>query len=78
MAVDRALAAQSGGRSPQHIERAVESFKKTWGSAPRGWYCRYGPSVNTRELVVSSGHFLYDSDAYNDDLPYFKPEVNWP
>ena len=38
---------------------------------PLGWYCRYGPSVNTRELLVEEGGFLYDSDAYNDDLPYF-------
>ena len=40
-------------------------------SARVGWYCRYGPSVNTRELLVEEGGFLYDSDAYNDDLPYF-------
>lgn len=54
-----------------HIQRAVTSFEKTWGAAPSGWYCRYGPSVNTRELVVQNGGFLYDSDAYNDDLPYY-------
>ncbi|MGR6092268.1 polysaccharide deacetylase family protein [Brevibacterium sp. CSND-B09] len=59
----------------QRIHDAVESFKTTWGSAPNGWYCRYGPSVNTRELVAEHGGFLYDSDAYNDDLPYFT-EVN--
>ena len=29
------------------------------------------PLVHTRELVVEEGGFLYDSDAYNDDLPYF-------
>jgi peptidoglycan/xylan/chitin deacetylase (PgdA/CDA1 family) len=28
-------------------------------------------SVNTRELVVEEGGFLYDFDAYNDDLPYW-------
>jgi len=27
--------------------------------------------VNTRELLVEDGGFVYDSDAYNDDLPYF-------
>ena len=27
--------------------------------------------VNTRRLLVEEGGFLYDSDAYNDDLPYF-------
>ena len=37
----------------------------------QGLYCRYGPSVNTRELVVEEGGFEYDSDAYNDDVPYF-------
>ena len=36
-----------------------------------GWYCRYAPSENTRRLVVEEGGFLYDSDAYNDDLPYW-------
>src|SRR5262249_48726571 len=32
---------------------------------------RYGPSVNTRRLLVEEGGFLYDSDAYNDELPYW-------
>ena len=53
------------------MERAIASFEETWGSRPIGWYCRYGPSVNTRDLLLEEGGFLYDSDAYNDDLPYF-------
>jgi putative urate catabolism protein len=59
----------------KHIRLAIESLKKTVGTRPLGWYCRYGPSVNTRRLVVEEGGFLYDSDAYNDDLPYWV-EVN--
>ncbi|MBM3679075.1 MAG: allantoinase [Actinobacteria bacterium] len=55
----------------ERIRWAIESFTKTCGQRPVGWYCRYGPSVNTRELLVEEGGFLYDSDAYNDDLPYF-------
>ena len=55
----------------QHITWAVESIEKTCGQRPLGWYCRYGPSVNTRELIVEEGGFTYDADAYNDDLPYF-------
>jgi peptidoglycan/xylan/chitin deacetylase (PgdA/CDA1 family) len=55
----------------QHIAKAVASFQKTIGERPLGWYCRYGPSVNTRELVVEEGGFLYDSDTYNDELPYW-------
>jgi peptidoglycan/xylan/chitin deacetylase (PgdA/CDA1 family) len=62
----------------EHIARAVESFSRTCGQRPLGWYCRYGPSVNTRELVVAEGGFLYDSDAYNDDLPYFVDGARGP
>ncbi len=54
-----------------HIRMAIESMRQTTGMRPEGWYCRYGPSVNTRELLVEEGGFVYDSDAYNDDLPYY-------
>ena len=57
------------------IRKAVESIQRTTGQRPLGWYTRYGPSVNTRELVVEEGGFLYDCNAYNDDLPYYT-EVN--
>ena len=53
------------------ISNAVESITRTTGQRPLGWYCRYGPSVNTRELVVEEGGFVYDCNAYNDDLPYY-------
>ena len=41
------------------------------GHRPVGWHTRSPGSVNTRRLLVEEGGFLYDSDAYNDDLPYF-------
>lgn len=53
------------------IARAVDSIARSTGATPLGWYCRYGPSLNTRRLVVEHGSFLYDSDAYNDELPYW-------
>jgi len=53
------------------MARAVASIERTIGTRPYGWYCRYAPSINTRKLVVEEGGFLYDSDAYNDDLPYW-------
>ncbi|NJK27914.1 MAG: polysaccharide deacetylase family protein [Coleofasciculaceae cyanobacterium SM2_3_26] len=56
-------------RRQMHL--AVETLQKLTGDRPLGWYCRYAPSVNTRRLVVEEGGFLYDSDAYNDDLPYW-------
>jgi peptidoglycan/xylan/chitin deacetylase (PgdA/CDA1 family) len=59
----------------RRMQAAIESIERTCGERPLGWYCRYGPSVATRELVVEEGGFLYDADAYNDDLPYFT-EVN--
>lgn len=55
-----------------HMRRAIESITRTCGARPVGWYCRYGPSVHTRELLVEEGGFRYDSDAYNDDLPYIR------
>ncbi len=56
----------------EHIAKAVASLAKTVGERPLGWYCRYGPSVNTRKLVVEEGGFLYDSDYYGDELPFWK------
>jgi putative urate catabolism protein len=53
------------------MKRAVESIERTIGERPYGWYCRYAPSENTRRLVVEEGGFLYDSNAYDDDLPYW-------
>jgi allantoinase len=55
----------------ERIARAVASLMQTMGERPLGWYCRSGPSVNTRRLLVEEGGFLYDSDAYDDELPYW-------
>ena len=53
------------------IARTVESLERTTGQRPVGWFTRYGPSLNTRELVAEHGGFLYDSIGMNDDLPYY-------
>lgn len=62
----------------EHIRRAIASLQRSTGSRPLGWYCRYGPSLNTRRLLVEEGGFLYDSNAYNDDLPYWVRESGRP
>jgi allantoinase len=49
---------------------AVEIIRQMTGSAPLGWYTGRD-SPNTRRLVVEHGGFLYDSDSYADDLPYW-------
>jgi allantoinase len=54
----------------EHIRLAVAALTRLTGERPLGWYTgRLGP--NTRRLVVEEGGFLYDADAYNDDLPYW-------
>ncbi|HLW23023.1 MAG TPA: polysaccharide deacetylase family protein [Steroidobacteraceae bacterium] len=53
-----------------HMLRNIETITRMIGRRPLGWYTgRPGP--NTRRLVVEIGGFLYDSDACNDDLPYW-------
>lgn len=56
----------------QVIERTVRAIEAATGRRPLGWHTRSGSTPNTRRLLVEQG-FLYDSDAYNDDTPYFVP-----
>ena len=60
------------------IAKTIASLKETTGVRPLGWFTRYGPSVNTRELVVEEGGFVYDSAGLNDDLPYYVPVQEKP
>jgi peptidoglycan/xylan/chitin deacetylase (PgdA/CDA1 family) len=55
----------------RQIAAAVTLIRETTGKPTLGWYCRYAPSENTRRIVAEQGGFLYDSDAYNDELPYW-------
>jgi peptidoglycan/xylan/chitin deacetylase (PgdA/CDA1 family) len=52
------------------IVRAVRAIANATGIRPVGWHTRSAASPNTRRLLIEEGGFLYDSDAYNDDLPY--------
>ena len=53
------------------IRAASELIKKITGERIVGWYCRE-PSDRTTEILAEMG-FMYASDAYNDDVPYFAP-----
>ena len=55
----------------QAIARTVAAIERATGQRPLGWHTRSATSPNTRRLLVEEGGFLYDSDAYNDDLPYY-------
>ena len=59
----------------EHLHKSIEILEKMIGKRPLGWYTGRD-SENTRKLVVEEGGFLYDSDAYNDDLPYFTNEIS--
>lgn len=55
----------------EEIARGYDTIRRLMGRPPEGWYCRYAPSTATRRLLVEHGGFAYDSDAYNDELPYW-------
>jgi putative urate catabolism protein len=54
----------------EHLERAVATLTRLTGEPPLGWYTGRD-SPNTRRLVCEQGGFLYDSDSYADDLPFW-------
>jgi allantoinase len=66
--IDYSLVAEEAERAD--MLRNIEVITRLTGQRPLGWYTGR-PSANTRRLVVEAGGFLYDSDAYNDDLPYW-------
>lgn len=53
-----------------HLQKAIEILTGITGERPSGWYTGR-TSPNTRDIVMEAGGFLYDSDAYDDDLPYW-------
>jgi len=54
----------------EHLELAVAAIESACGVRPVGWYTGR-VSEHTRRLVVEAGGFLYDSDSYADELPYW-------
>ena len=60
-----------------HIERAIKVHTRTTGERPLGWYTGRD-SPNTRRLVQEAGGFLYDSDSYADELPYWVRGTDGP
>jgi peptidoglycan/xylan/chitin deacetylase (PgdA/CDA1 family) len=54
------------------ISRAIETFDRVLGSRPVGWNSRSWPSENTRSLLLELGGFIYHSEGYSDDVPYYE------
>tara|TARA_B110000046_G_scaffold132284_1_gene138727 strand:+ start:1205 stop:2104 length:900 start_codon:yes stop_codon:yes gene_type:complete len=57
------------------MKLAIKSIKKNFGTHPVGWYTGRC-SANTLDLVIDNGNFLYCSDTYSDDLPYWVKKNN--
>jgi peptidoglycan/xylan/chitin deacetylase (PgdA/CDA1 family) len=60
-----------------HIARTVAAIEAVTGARPNGWYTGR-QSLNTRRLVVEEGGFLFDSDDYSDDLPFWSHDFGRP
>ncbi len=60
-----------------HLQQAIAIHERVTGSRPQGWYTGRN-SPHTRKLVVEAGGFLYDSDSYADDLPYWVYDYDRP
>jgi peptidoglycan/xylan/chitin deacetylase (PgdA/CDA1 family) len=60
------------------IRQSVAAIAAATGAPPVGWHTRSSTSPNTRRLLVEHGGFLYDSNAYDDDLPYVETVAGRP
>lgn len=56
----------------QHCRQCIEVVSRLTGKPPEGWYTGRD-SPNTRRIIADEGDFLYDSDYYGDDLPFWMP-----
>ena len=72
------LAGMAEAQERAVIAATVETLARAAGTRPVGWHTKSAPSVNTRRLLVEEGGFLYDSDAYDDDLPRLVEDAGRP
>jgi putative urate catabolism protein len=54
----------------EQMKEAIRIHTELTGERPLGWYTGRC-SLNTTRLVMEEGGFLYSSDSYADDLPYW-------
>lgn len=70
--------AMSEQEQMEDVQRCVDALVATIGQRPVGWLSRYAPAPTTRLVLAKVGGFLYDSNAFNDDVPYFDRVGNTP
>jgi putative urate catabolism protein len=61
----------------QHMQEAIAWHTELTGERPLGWYTGRD-SPNTRQVLLEHEGFLYDSDSYADDLPYWLDSSHGP
>nr|WP_276562457.1 allantoinase PuuE [Hoeflea prorocentri] len=61
----------------EHMREAIRIHTQVTGERPLGWYTGRS-SIHSVDLAVEEGGFLYSSDAYADDLPYWVDGPNRP
>lgn len=61
---------ESAAAEAADIDRAVATIERAAGVRPSGFFCRGSESAWTRALLAERG-FLYTSNAFDDDLPYW-------
>lgn len=54
----------------REIGQSVALIENITGKKPVGFYARE-PSSNTLEILSHFKNFIYDSDSYSDDIPYY-------
>ncbi|MFF7300063.1 allantoinase PuuE [Streptomyces sp. NPDC008265] len=59
------------------VRRTIATVRRLVGRRPVGWYTGR-TSPRTRRLVAEEGGFLYDSDDYSDDLPFYTGAAGRP
>lgn len=61
----------------EHFRKAMEIHERETGERPAGWYLgRCSP--NTHRIASEEGDFVYNSDTYCDDLPYWDRSFRTP
>lgn len=60
------------------IARTHSTIAEVTGTPPVGWHTRSAATLETRRLLGEHGGFLYDSDAYDDDVPRIEEAAGRP
>lgn len=59
------------------IDACISAIGDATGQRPAGFFCRGSESEATRRLLAERG-FVYGSNAFDDDLPYWDQSVSPP